>query len=157
MKVTKELLDEINAQERDLAFENFSHEDAWHIGSLLHDRAVREGKPIAIDIRMSGQILFHSSLKGSSPDNDEWIRRKSAVVARFHHSSFGIGVALALDGKTIEEKHCVSSFEFSAHGGSFPITLRGSGIVGSITVSGLPQEDDHAMVVAAIKEHLGKR
>ena len=44
--------------------------------------------------------------------------------------------------------------EYAAHGGSFPIVLKGTGQVGSITVSGLPGPEDHAMVVSVLKDYL---
>jgi uncharacterized protein (UPF0303 family) len=73
---------------------------------------------------------------------------------RFGHASFLIGLRLKLAGATIEEKHCVSSLEYSAHGGSFPVHVEGSGLVGAVTVSGLTQEDDHALVVECVREFL---
>jgi len=44
---------------------------------------------------------------------------------------------------------------FAAHGGAFPLTIRGTGVVGTITVSGLPQVEDHAFVVAQLEAFLG--
>ena len=49
----------------------------------------------------------------------------------------------------------VDPMEIAAHGGSFPIRVAGAGIIGSITVSGVPGRDDHGFVVAAIAQHLG--
>ena len=34
--------------------------------------------------------------------------------------------------------------EYSAHGGAFPVFVEGTGLVGAVVVSGLPQEEDHA-------------
>ncbi|ROR25793.1 heme-degrading protein [Mobilisporobacter senegalensis] len=55
----------------------------------------------------------------------------------------------------MEESSLLSSFEYAAHGGAFPIIIKNVGVVGTITVSGLAQEDDHALVLAVIKEFLG--
>ena len=44
---------------------------------------------------------------------------------------------------------------FAAHGGSFPITVRDVGVIGTVTVSGLPQAQDHALVVEALQTFLG--
>jgi uncharacterized protein (UPF0303 family) len=45
--------------------------------------------------------------------------------------------------------------DYAAHGGGFPIVLRGTGLIGTVVASGLPQREDHAMVVAALAEALG--
>jgi uncharacterized protein (UPF0303 family) len=45
--------------------------------------------------------------------------------------------------------------QFSGHGGGFPLAIRGVGVVGTISVSGLPHEIDHALIVEALSEHLG--
>ncbi|HCM26536.1 MAG TPA: heme-degrading domain-containing protein [Treponema sp.] len=155
MTPTKDLLDRIAAEEAELVLEKFDEDDAWKLGNLLAKEARARGAPVAVDIRRPGRILFHASLPGAAGDNDEWIRRKANVCFRMEKSSFAVGIALALSGKTIEEKHYVSSMEFSAFGGAFPIRVRGAGLVACATVSGLPQEDDHALVVACLRELKG--
>jgi uncharacterized protein (UPF0303 family) len=42
------------------------------------------------------------------------------------------------------------------HGGGFPILLEGTGPVGSVVISGLPQRDDHNMVIMALAKLLEK-
>jgi uncharacterized protein (UPF0303 family) len=46
--------------------------------------------------------------------------------------------------------------EYASHGGSFPLAVKGTGIVGSVTVSGLPQRADHELVVEALCRILGR-
>ena len=58
------------------------------------------------------------------------------------------------EGKTIEEKFLLSEREYAPHGGCFPILLKGTGMLGTLTVSGLAQEDDHKVAVAAISHYL---
>nr|WP_275575844.1 MULTISPECIES: heme-binding protein [unclassified Microbacterium] len=41
--------------------------------------------------------------------------------------------------------------EYAAHGGVFPLTIAGVGVVGTVGVSGLPQADDHAFVVEQLR------
>jgi uncharacterized protein (UPF0303 family) len=106
---------------------------------------------VAIDIRRNGHQLFHAALPGATPDNDAWIQRKSRVVQRFGHSSLYMRQLCAAEGTTVEEKFGLDPREFAAHGGAFPILVRRVGPVGVVVVSGLPQVDDHRMVVAALR------
>jgi len=100
--------------------------------------------------------LFHASLGGTSPDNDEWVKRKVRLVYRFEHSSFYIGQLLKSKGKRIEESYLVSETEFAPHGGCFPIIIKETGVIGTVTVSGLPQEEDHRFVVQALSDYLAQ-
>jgi len=146
----KNLLD----QEEMIKFETFSNEDAWKIGAMLKERAGERGNSITIDITRNGQKLFHYAMAGTNADNDEWVERKIRTVLRFYHSSFYMGTYLKSLGKTIEEKYLLPEKEYAPHGGSFPITIYGTGVIGAVTVSGLPQEDDHALVVEVLTEYL---
>jgi uncharacterized protein (UPF0303 family) len=69
-------------------------------------------------------------------------------------SSYGVGVKLALSGKSLADSMGPAAADFAAHGGCFPIVVLGVGFVGTVTVSGLPQKDDHDLVVEALREHL---
>ena len=77
------------------------------------------------------------------------------MVNRFNRSSYYIGTCLEALGKTLEEQFHISSIEYAARGGSFPIIIKDVGVIGSITVSGLSQDQDHKLVVATISEYLG--
>jgi hypothetical protein len=67
----------------------------------------------------------------------------------------GIGRRLAALGMTIEQKYFVPAADYAFHGGCVPISVKGVGMVGSVAVSGLSQEEDHAMVTGAIRRMLG--
>jgi uncharacterized protein (UPF0303 family) len=152
----EKLLDELLAEERELQFDSFNEMDAWRLGTLLVEKAMKDSLPIAIDIARSGRQLFHAALTGSTADNDAWIKRKINLVNRFGHSSFYMGQYLKSIGKSVEEALLVPESEFAPHGGCFPLILSGSGAIGTITVSGLPQEADHQLVVWAIRSHIRK-
>ncbi len=156
MNGNKKLLKKLARQEEDLQFTRFTSESALKIGLSLIEKAKKDNKKIAIDITRCGHQLFHYAFDGTSPDNDQWIIRKNRVVNRFHKSSLHIGILLLDEDRTIEEKSFVDSFEYSAHGGAFPIIIKDTGIIGTITVSGLAQEEDHNMVVTAIEDYLQK-
>ena len=151
-----DILRQLLQEEQDLQFNNFDENTAWEIGSRLVELARSQGLPVTIDITRGSHQLFHASLYGTSPDNDEWVKRKVRLVYRFGHSSFYMGQLLKSKGKPIEEAYLVSENDYAAHGGCFPVIVKGTGLIGTITVSGLPQEEDHKLVVGAIKDFLGQ-
>ncbi len=148
-------IDILEGQEARLVFPAFGEDTAWAIGTALVAVARAAAAPVVIDIRTPDRTLFHAALPGSTPDNDHWARRKSAVVLRYHHSSLLVGVRLSHRGATLEPSGGIDPMEFAAHGGSFPVRVKGTGVVAAITVSGLASEDDHAMIVAVLEDHLG--
>ncbi|MCB0104223.1 MAG: heme-degrading domain-containing protein [Anaerolineales bacterium] len=148
----KELLDE----EEELQFAGFNEITAWELGRQMVEYAMSEKISITIDIRRGEHQIFHYSMPGTSLDNDEWIKRKVRLVNRFGHSSFYMGMLLRSKSKRIEESYLIPESEYAAHGGCFPILIKGTGMIGTITVSGLPQEEDHRIVVQSIREFLAK-
>jgi uncharacterized protein (UPF0303 family) len=150
------LIARIEAEEQDLVFGRFDNVDAWKLGSAMVAAATERSLPVTIDIRRHGQQLFHAALPGTTPDNDAWIERKVNVVDRFGASSYLVGRRLAVKGDVLDEELGVEPVRFAAHGGAFPIRILGVGVVGSITVSGLPQAEDHAFVVEMVRTFLGR-
>ena len=150
----KELLKELEQQEKELQFDTFSNEDAVAIGMSIYERAKKENLPLTVDITRNGQQLFHLALPGTSADNDQWIIRKCRLANRMQMSSFHIGTMLKDMGSTLEEQFYLSYMDYAAHGGCFPIYIKNTGMIGTITVSGLPQEKDHQVVVDAIRAYL---
>jgi len=153
---TSTLIAGLQAQEERLQFDRFDNDDAWALGCLLVELGRARGLPITIDIRRHGHQLFHAALNGTAPDNDRWIERKIRVVERFNASSFLVGRRLTAKGETFDAGHGVDPADFATHGGAFPIRIAGTGVIGVVTVSGLPQADDHALVVEALEEFLSR-
>jgi uncharacterized protein (UPF0303 family) len=148
-------LTKIALQEKRLQFKRFDAETAWAIGCALKAAAEKRRAAVAIEIQVNGHTLFSYAMVGTTPDNADWIRRKRNVVLRYHRSSYAIGLKHELAQTTLATKTGLALSDYAAFGGCFPILLEGTGCVGTITVSGLPQRDDHTMVVAALQEYLG--
>ena len=147
----------VEAEERELLFDSFSNDEALELGLALAEKARTRSLPVAIDIERGGQRLFHFAATGSAPDNALWIERKKNLVKRVFKSSYGVGLKLKMQHKTLEQSMEVSTELYAAHGGCFPITVRGVGFVGTVAVSGLPQKEDHDLLVEALREHLARR
>jgi uncharacterized protein (UPF0303 family) len=151
-------LAQIARQEADLLFPSFNYDTAWRLGLSLRELALSRNHAIVIDIRRFGhphQPLFYSAL-GGTPDNARWVERKSNVVARFYRPSYAIGLMLQEAGRNFSERYNLPDADYAPHGGSFPIHISGTGIIGAVTVSGLPQREDHNLVVEALALELGK-
>ena len=150
-------LDRIAQQESELVLPRLDAQTAWELGSRLRALAAERKLAVVIDVRRFGQPLFYAAMDGTSPDNVEWVRRKSNVVARFHHSSYVAGLREKVKNQTLTESQGLPLAEYATHGGSFPLSVAGGGIVGSVTVSGLPQRADHELVIEALCGLLGKK
>ncbi len=155
----QELISVLEEQEARLVLESFTHDDAWRLGKILVDLAREREAPVAIDIRSPSQQLFHYALPGSSADNDAWIDRKRRVVERYGASSFLVGARFRARGTTFDEASRLDLDRYAAHGGSFPLRVRAvaAGTVGTVSVSGLPQEDDHALIIEALERFVASR
>ena len=151
-----DLIARIEDQESRLQFTRFTHDDAWTIGSSLVRRAQERSLGITVDITKGEQQVFHVSLAGTTADNDDWVARKTRTVKRYAASSYLVGRRHKAEGKEFNEASGLPLSLYAAHGGSFPIVIRDAGLVGTVTVSGLAQGDDHALVVEALGTFLGE-
>jgi uncharacterized protein (UPF0303 family) len=149
-------LERVALQERELRLARLDTHVAWQLGVRLRTLAEERGLAVVIDVRRFGQPLFYAALEGTTPDNVEWVRRKSNVVARFHRSSYGVGLSLEKKNTSLTESQGLPLADYAPHGGSFPLNVEGAGVVGSVTVSGLPQRADHELVVEALCGLLGR-
>lgn len=154
MDTYEQELKEMEQQEEDIQFSSFSSETALKIGLMLYEEVKKMGKAVTIDINRNGQCLFHFAMEGTTVDNAEWIRRKNNVVNRFGKSSYHVGSKLRVQQKTLEEKYGISRSEYADHGGAFPLIIKKVGLVGTVTVSGLPQKEDHELVVRTLRGYL---
>jgi uncharacterized protein (UPF0303 family) len=140
----------IAEQERRLVFTRFDAATAWALGSALKAAAEARGVAVAIEIRVARETIFFYAMPGTAPINADWARRKRNAVDLLQRSSYAIGLELKRDASSLEERLGLATRDHASHGGCFPITLAGSGCIGTVTVSGLPQREDHNMVVEAL-------
>lgn len=149
-------LEHIAMQERELVLPQFDAKVAWDIGTRIRTMATERNLAVVIDVRRFGQPLFYAALDGTTPDNFDWVRRKTNTVARFLRSSYSSGLKEKIKGETLSQSQGLPIADYCTHGGSFPLAVAGAGVVGCATVSGLPQRSDHELVVEALCALLGK-
>jgi uncharacterized protein (UPF0303 family) len=141
-------------QEERLRFPAFDANTAWTLGTLLRAAAEKRSAAVAIEIQVNGHQLFFTAMPGTTPDNIDWIRRKRNVVQRFHRSSYAVGLQLQKQQTTLAERTGAPLQDYAPHGGCFPIKLLGTGCIGTLAVSGLPQRSDHGLIVEVLADLL---
>jgi uncharacterized protein (UPF0303 family) len=149
-------MERVALQERELRLPGLDARVAWDLGLRLRTLAEERGLAVVIDVRRFGHPLFYAALEGTTPDHPEWVRRKINVVARFHRSSYAVGLKLKANHETLDTQQGLPLADFATDGGSFPLAVAGTGVVGSVTVSGLPERADHELAVEALCTLLGR-
>jgi uncharacterized protein (UPF0303 family) len=144
----------IAQQEELLQFSHFDQSSAWAIGLKLKESCEANGLAVAIEIRLNRETVFFYAMPGTSPSNADWARRKRNTVELLHQSSYAVGLSLTKEQSSLKSKMGLSLRDFASHGGSFPIRVQGIGCIGVVTISGLPQREDHNHVVNALADWL---
>lgn len=130
----------------------FDYAMAWQLGALMQAEAAARQLPVAIEVTNGDTVVFFSLLPGATPDNPDWTRRKRNVALRFHQSSLHMRVLCEQHGWEFSERFRLSPQDYAASGGGVPIIIEGTGVVGAASVSGLPDTEDHALVVNALRQ-----
>lgn len=141
---------ELYAQEEQVALKQFNHEDAWQLGNLVAGLARENQLPVAISIEINDQVIFQCAFAGTSADNDRWIKGKRKVTKLYQKSSLLVREMIAATGKPIDECMHLNSMEYLAFGGCVPIRLTSHVVAGTLTISGLPDEEDHALAMRGL-------
>lgn len=144
-------LDELLREEAELERTGLSEIDAYELGMRAVAAARERALPVAVGVWRAGRQLFHCGLPGSTQDNDAWLRRKGRVVMRFEHSSLYVARLCRDKNVTLTERYGLPADRYAAAGGALPLRVRGTGVVGWMGVSGLPQLDDHRFVVDILR------
>jgi uncharacterized protein (UPF0303 family) len=142
---------EVLAEEERLQLAHFDNDDAVELGLIALGLARERGLPIVVEVRAHDQVLFRAALPGSSVVNDGWVARKTRLVEAFGHSTLYQRLRYEAEGTTFAAATGLSEDDYAAHGGGFPLTVVGTGRVGVMVVSGLPQLDDHRLVVECLE------
>jgi uncharacterized protein (UPF0303 family) len=144
-----DLADDLNR----LQLKSFNYDVAWELGSRIRARAFAAKAPVAIEVRHGNDVVFATLLPGATIDNFDWTRRKCAVVHRFHRSSLAIRLEAEAKGFDFNARFRLPAPDYAASGGGVPLMLGGT-LVGSVGVSGLPDIEDHQLIVATLGDML---
>lgn len=142
----------VKRQEQELVLDAFNEDVAFALGCATRKRANDEGMGIVIDIRTWDRQMFFAATAGTSADNAEWVRRKINTVRRFQRSSYRM--VLERGESPFPPQAGADPADYVIAGGGFPIQVKGAGIIGCLTISGLPGRSDHGVAVSALANHL---
>ena len=144
-------MDALADEQAGLVLSSFDLEAAWQLGRRIRDIAAERQLPIGIEVCHGATPAFFALMPGATPDNLDWVRRKRAVALRFHQSS--LYMRLLCESKSVDfhDRYRLPREDFAASGGGVPIVVRGVGVVGAAAVSGLPDVEDHALVVSTLR------
>jgi len=145
----------LQQQEDVLIFPGFDEATAHDVGTALRATASANKSPVVIEIRTASRRLFFTALPGSSPDNEDWARRKGNVSLRCHASSMRVGLMLQSKGRSPWPDAALDTKDYAVHGGAVPVRVEGTGVVAVIAVSGLPSREDHDLIVRVMADYLG--
>ncbi len=142
-------------QEERLQFDAFDQAAAWTLGTRIKTLAEQAGVALAIEVRIAKETVFFYAMPGTGPNNAEWARRKRNSVELLHTSSYALHLKLEKEGSSLETKQGLPLRDYATHGGSVPIRVKGMGVIGAVTVSGVPQREDHGLAIQAMAELCG--
>jgi len=130
---------------------------ALEIGEIAKSLAALRELPLAIQLRLGSWIIYHSSLPGSTSENNWWIDRKARVVMLKHHSTLYERVRAEERGVDWHKENNLLDETHAIHGGGLPLITKDKGFVGVLLISGLPQVEDHLLGVEVLTEFLARK
>jgi uncharacterized protein (UPF0303 family) len=144
-------LETLAEEQSGLRLGGFDYDFAWRLGVAMHDAAAKAGHPVAITVAHGADLVFSVLMPGATPDNLDWAARKRAVAGRFHRSSLAMRLEAEAKGHDFNRRYRLPEADFAASGGGVPLLLRGGTLIGTAGVSGLPDVDDHRLIVEALR------
>lgn len=136
---------------KQIDLEQFSNQIALEIGLKIIELAKSRNQHIAVEISRLNHTVFLFVDDNLPADKHNWLRRKANVAKRFEESSLSVKNDLKEGQMSLEKTFGLDERDFIAKGGSIPVFIKNAGMIGTITVSGLRDEEDHNIIVESLK------
>lgn len=144
-------------EEKKLEFTSFSRADALRLGQIINTVSEKYPAPLATEIVINGLVVYRYFQDGALPDSELWLERKRNAVELMQMGSLRFGFWLEENNETLESRK-LDANEYAPGGGGMPIVLKGTGVIGSVCVSGEPNHlDDHEIVVTSMQQLLTEK
>lgn len=154
MSETFPSLADLAEEAKTVVYPRFDEKIAFHLGQCMAQIALGDGLAVVMNIRTANRTLFHAATPNSAALNDLWARRKSNMALITGKASLAMGVENRARARTLLDDGLTFA-DYADHGGAVPVMVAGA-MVAVATVSGLPQLDDHALVIRAMRAQLSE-
>ena len=134
-----------------MVFNKFNNRLALEIGLSIIELAKKRDQHIAVEIKRLNHTIFLYIDDTLPADKHNWLRRKANIAKQFEESSLSVKNDLIKGGMSLEETFGLGAMDYIAKGGSIPVFVENVGMLGTITVSGLTDVEDHQIIIDAIK------
>lgn len=143
------LMERIKAQEDTYELDHLDEGLALQMALYVVHRAREIGKPVATRITLNHRTLCALSMPGTKPESDNWIRRKENIAYATNSSSYYWECWCELGQHPLEWRG-MSYADYAPAGGCFPLKVKGAGMVGTLTISGMASHEDHALAFETV-------
>ncbi|SEB38597.1 Uncharacterized protein, UPF0303 family [Tenacibaculum sp. MAR_2009_124] len=133
-----------------ITLQEFSNDISLKMGLKILDLARERNQRIAIEICRLNHTVFLYIDDTLPADKHNWLRRKANVAKHFEESSLSVKNDLKNGNMTLEDTFQLPNKDYLAKGGSIPLFLDNAGMIGTITVSGLTDVEDHQIIIEAL-------
>ena len=140
-----------------LTLPQLTNYDAILIGQIATSLGLSQSLPIAIELQIGDQIIYHASLPGTNKENDSWLMRKARVVKLKQHSTMYEQVLAAEMKLDWHKENNLTKDTHALEGGGLALFTKQAGFVGILLISGLPQIEDHLFGVSVLTEFLARK
>lgn len=135
-----------------IELDSFNNRLGLEMGLAIVNLAKERNQNIAVQVDRLNHTIFLFVDHNLPADKHNWLRRKANVTKHFEESSLSVKNDLANGNMTLEKTFALDEKEYLAKGGSIPVFVKNAGMIAIITVSGLHDEEDHKIIIEALKE-----
>lgn len=136
---------------RRIELDSFSNRIAFDMGVKIIDLAKSRNQHIAVEVCRLNHTIFLYVDDTLPVDKHNWLRRKANIARQFEESSLSVKNDLKEGNMNLEKTFGLDEKDFLAKGGAIPIFVKNGGMIAVVIVSGLHDEEDHNIIIEALK------
>lgn len=136
---------------RKIELDKFDNRIGLEIGLAIFNLAKERKQNIAVQVERLNHIIFLYVDDSLPADKHNWLRRKANVTKHFEESSLSIKHDLKNGNMSLVKTFALEEKEYLAKGGSIPLFVKNAGMIAVVTVSGLHDEEDHKIIIDALR------